>query len=94
MLPTDTFEGISFTGRKVALFPNSRHQQLTASNRRAYVCLAIKQRLNEMNLVTSGFFIITGPINNLYLSQVSTDLNILLCHCVLILFLRPIFLAW
>ncbi len=54
LLPTESFEGISFSGRKVSLFPSSRLHPLTVANRRAYVCLAVKQRLAEMTQARIG----------------------------------------
>ena len=70
LIPSETFMGTSFSGKRVALFPNSQSTFLSLENRNQFVDLAVKQRLEEMvpaaNLIREGICeIVPVPILDL-----------------------------
>ena len=70
LIPSETFMGTSFSGKRVALFPNSQSTFLSLENRNRFVDLAVKQRLEEMvpaaNLIREGICeIVPVPILDL-----------------------------
>ena len=70
LIPSETFMGTSFSGKRVPLFPNSQSMFLSLENRNRFVDLAVKQRLEEMvpaaNLIREGICeIVPVPILDL-----------------------------
>ena len=48
LIPSETFMGTSFTGKRVPLLPHSQSMILTLENRNLFVEAALKQRFEEM----------------------------------------------
>ena len=65
-LPADFFEGISFSGKPVSLFPTGK-TKLARENQREFALAAFRQRVSEMEIQVASVF----PVSKRSLSDFS-----------------------
>ena len=56
-MPADFFEGISFSGKPVSLYPTTK-TKLTRENQREFALKAFRQRVSEMEMQVLSLFLL------------------------------------